>query len=195
MAVNPTDNNQGSVNPTDQKQDNINADVNANGGDLGNEPNNHTIPYATFKKELDKRKDLENRLNKIENQRKKAKQDQLEKDGMLKEALDLAKKENEELQGFKEKLESYELKHKEKLLNKIPEDKRELAATFDIKAIEELSEAYNLNNKEQLPPVQVANAPAQRVNQSNDLGKDWFKMSHEDKRKNWTSILNHFSNK
>ena len=119
-TVNPNDSNQESINPTDVKQDST------------GQPENHTIPYAAFKKELDKRKELESKLNKIGETQKKAKQDQLEKDGMLKEALDMAKKENEELSGYKQQLAEYENAKREKLINSLPEDKREKASTFEI---------------------------------------------------------------
>ena len=194
MEVNPTDIKQDMVKPNDQNQENIKpTDVKQ---DSAEQSENHTIPYSTFKKELDKRKELEVKLNKISETQKKAKQNQLEKDGMLKEALEMAKKENEELSGYKQQLAEYENAKREKLINSLPEDKREKASTFDISALQELSDMYNEFTKStNQPQVNVTNAPAQRVNQSVDLKKDWFNMSAEDKRKNWGDIMNVFSKK
>ena len=141
MVDNPTVIKQDTVNPNDLKQENINPTDVKQGSSEQSE--NHTIPYATFKKELDKRKELEVKLNKISDSQKKAKQNQLEKDGMLKEALEMAKKENEELSGYKQQLAEYENAKREKLINSLPEDKREKASTFEISALEELSEMYN----------------------------------------------------
>ena len=183
-SVNPNDLNQESLKPTEVKQDST------------EQSENHQIPYATFKKELDKRKELEGKLNRIADTQKKAKQDQLEKDGMLKEALEMAKKENEELSGYKQQLAEYENAKREKLINSLPEDKREKASTFEISALEELSEMYNaFTNTTNQPKVNVTNAPAQRRGQSQDLKKDWFNMNAEDKKKNWSDIMNVFSKK
>ena len=189
MEDNPTVNKQGSLNPTEPNQENINPnDVKQ---DSAGQPENHSIPYATFKKELDKRKELELKLNKINEGQKKAKQAQLEKDGMLKEALDMAKKEVEELSGYKQQLAEYENRKREQLLNTLPEEKREKAANFDINALQELSDAYSYN-KQPVSNVSVSNVVPGRGPVDVDLKKNWFNMDPQTKRENWQKILDTF---
>ena len=189
MLDNPSVENQDTLKPTELNQDNINPnDVKQ---ESSGQSEQHSIPYATFKKELDKRKDLEAKLNKIADNQKKAKQAQLEKDGMLQEALDMAKKENEELIGYKQKLAEYENRKREQLLNTLPEDKRERAANFDINALQELSDAYTYN-KRPSPNVSVSNVVPGRGPVDVDLKKNWFKMDAQSKRENWQKIIDTF---
>jgi len=110
---------------------------------------------------------------------------------MLKEALEMAKKENEELIGYKQQLAEIENARREKLINSLPEEKREKVAEFDTKALEELSEVYSgLNKSDEKPSVNITNAPAQRGKPA--LKKDWTTMTVDEKRSNWSSIMDSY---
>ena len=195
MQDNPNVEKQETVNPTDVNQGSAGQDGVTNPAtDSDGTSSDHSIPYARYKADKDKAQtrisELESKLNKILDKEKKAKQVQLEKDGKLQEALDLTKKDNERLLEIESKYVAIEKAEREKHLAVLPEDKREKYADYPLEMLRDLSEAFKQPEKRGTVPV--GNAPATR---QSELPANYMNMKAEDRKANWTQILNRYSKK
>lgn len=84
---------------------------------------------------------------------------------------------------YKEKWETYESNRRKALLSKLPEEDREMMSSKDIDTLE-----YIVKLKEDSKPVNPSHTPAQSRNLK-EVPSDWTKMSADELRENWDSIV------
>ena len=187
MSDNPNVVNQDSLNPNEQKQESINP----NDVKQESESASHNVPYGKFKEQRDKTSSLEKQIAQMRAANQKAEQMQLEKDGKIAEALELQKKENERLQPYENKWNTYEEAERERLIQKFPEEMKENVSQHSLTVLQDMAKLLDVN-KPSAPAVNVTNAPATRVHSNNNLQSEFNNMSDEKKKASWLDYLNTF---
>lgn len=140
--------------------------------------NNDTRPAYRFNEVVAERNDLREQLAKLKSQEEDAKKAKLQEDEKWQELNSTLQKEVESYKPYQEKYEALDKTIREDALGKIPENKREKFSNLDtpilLDMVEEFSEKKN-------PPDNKGTIP--------EGGFDLKKMSNEDKKKNWSKIL------
>jgi len=133
--------------------------------------------YRLRAQEAEKREqEALNKIADMENQRLKDKEDY--KSLSEKQASELS-----ELKPYREKYESEMQLQKEKLLNKIPENRRDEFKDESVKTLRGVVDIINENKSVEVPSARgsVGKQPPP---------EDWTNLSPQDMRKNWSSIVN-----
>tara|TARA_Y100000310_G_scaffold309885_1_gene354469 strand:+ start:348 stop:878 length:531 start_codon:yes stop_codon:yes gene_type:complete len=92
-----------------------------------------------------------------------------------------------ELSPYKEKYDSLYNQRKSQLLNKLPEDQRDKFKNKDIEVLE-----FMIEN---MPKADFREPNAQGGIQKTGSPSNWVKLSAEEKRANWDSIIDSYKNK
>ena len=140
------------------------------------------IPRSRLNEVISQKKELEIKLNEMKTIVEEKQRAELEEQGKLSELNSVLSKENSELKVIKTQFESQDNRLRNDALLKLPEDKREKFANLPtdslLDVVEELLSSKN--------------------NRQNNIGTvsrkdvDFKNISKEERRNNWSSILNNF---
>ena len=140
------------------------------------------IPRSRLNEVISQKKELETKLNEMKTIVEEKQRAELEEQGKLSELNSVLSKENEELKVIKTQFESQDTRLRNDALSRLPEDKREKFSSLPtdslLDVVEELSS--------------VKNNPQNNVGTVSRKDVDFKSISKEDRRDNWSSILNNF---
>ena len=181
---NPTTDNQGVK--TDPVQADDNASVEAT--DNENKPV-ESIPYARFNEVTKKNKELEAKLKDYQAKQEANRVKAMEEQGKYKELnAELTSK----LQTQEEKLSVYaekEAKEREDLISQLDDQGKEVYGSLSNDQLRK-----HLSNVQKPQPANTNSTQPIRDASGNKVA-DWTKMTPQEKRDNWTSILKSYQNK
>ena len=140
------------------------------------------IPRSRLNEVISQKKELETKLNEMKSMVEEKQRAELEEQGKLSELNSVLTKENEELKVIKTQFESQDTRLRNDALSRLPEDKREKFSSLPtdslLDVVEELSSAKN--------------NPQNNVGTVSRKDVDFKSISKEERRDNWSSILNNF---
>jgi hypothetical protein len=140
------------------------------------------IPRSRLNEVISQKKELETKLNEMKSMVEEKQRAELEEQGKLSELNSVLAKENEELKVIKTQFESQDTRLRNDALSRLPEDKREKFSSLPtdslLDVVEELSSAKN--------------NPQNNVGTVSRKDVDFKSISKEERRDNWSSILNNF---
>ena len=140
------------------------------------------IPRSRLNEVISQKKELETKLNEIKAMVEEKQRAELEEQGKLSELNSVLAKENEELKVIKTQFESQDTRLRNDALSRLPEDKREKFSSLPtdslLDVVEELSS--------------VKSNPQNNVGTVSRKDVDFKSISKEERRDNWSSILNNF---
>mgnify|MGYP003665417698 FL=1 len=140
------------------------------------------IPRSRLNEVISQKKELETKLNEMKSMVEEKQRAELEEQGKLSELNSVLSKENEELKVIKTQFESQDTRLRNDALSRLPEDKREKFSSLPtdslLDVVEELSSAKN--------------NPQNNVGTVSRKDVDFKSISKEERRDNWSSILNNF---
>ena len=157
--------------------------------DTGNDTPD-SVPYARFNQQTKQVKSLQAQIDKMKSE-KKAKAIQETND--LGEAKNIIAEQNktiEELTAFKTERVEIEQQEHESLLQQIPEDEREIYGKLPLK---DLKKIISKQSQRRSVPTDKS-SPVRTGLKVQDTDEIW-KMSPENKRKNWGNIVSFYKNK
>ena len=139
-------------------------------------------PRSRLNEVIAHKKELETKLNEMKTIVEEKQRAELEEQGKLSELNSVLAKENEELKVIKTQFESQDTRLRNDALSRLPEDKREKFSSLPtdslLDVVEELSS--------------VKNNPQNNVGTVSRKDVDFKSISKEERRDNWSSILNNF---
>lgn len=140
------------------------------------------IPRSRLNEVISQKKELETKLNEMKTMVEEKQRAELEEQGKLSELNSVLAKENEELKVIKTQFESQDTRLRNDALSRLPEDKREKFSSLPtdslLDVVEELSSAKS--------------NPQNNVGTVSRKDVDFKSISKEERRDNWSSILNNF---
>ena len=140
------------------------------------------IPRSRLNEVISQKKELEQQITEMKSVIEERKRADLEEQGKLSELNSVLSKENEELKVVREQFEKQDAKLRNDALSRLPEDKREkfskLPTDSLVDVVEELSS--------------VKNNPKDTVGVVSRKDIDFKKLSKDERRDNWSSILSNF---
>lgn len=140
------------------------------------------IPRSRLNEVISQKKELETKLNEMKSMVEEKQRAELEEQGKLSELNSVLSKENEELKVIKTQFESQDTRLRNDALSRLPEDKREKFSSLPtdslLDVVEELSS--------------VKSNPQNNVGTVSRKDVDFKSISKEERRDNWSSILNNF---
>jgi len=140
------------------------------------------IPRSRLNEVISQKKELETKLNEMKSMVEEKQRAELEEQGKLSELNSVLSKENEELKVIKTQFESQDTRLRNDALSRLPEDKREKFSSLPtdslLDVVEELSSAKS--------------NPQNNVGTVSRKDVDFKSISKEERRDNWSSILNNF---
>lgn len=140
------------------------------------------IPRSRLNEVISQKKELETKLNEMKTMVEEKQRAELEEQGKLSELNTVLAKENEELKVIKTQFESQDTRLRNDALSRLPEDKREKFSSLPtdslLDVVEELSS--------------VKSNPQNNVGTVSRKDVDFKSISKEERRDNWSSILNNF---
>jgi len=140
------------------------------------------IPRSRLNEVISQKKELETKLNEMKTIVEEKQRAELEEQGKLSELNSVLSKENEELKVIKTQFESQDTRLRNDALSRLPEDKREKFSSLPtdslLDVVEELSSAKS--------------NPQNNVGTVSRKDVDFKSISKEERRDNWSSILNNF---
>ena len=137
---------------------------------------------AESKKYRKRSQDAEARLAKLESQLAKAEESKLKEKEDFKTLYEKTAGEMEEYKSQADKWTSYETAKREALLDSVPEEERETMSKLDLETLEFVTNKIN-SAKANAPEVAgVSRQPEKSIG-------DWTKLSSDDLRDNWESIV------
>ena len=138
------------------------------------------IPRSRLNEVISQKKELETKLNEMKTMVEEKQRAELEEQGKLSELNSVLAKENEELKVIKTQFESQDTRLRNDALSRLPEDKREKFSSLPtdslLDVVEELSS--------------VKSNPQNNVGTVSRKDVDFKSISKEERRDNWSSILN-----
>ena len=143
---------------------------------------------AESKKYRKRSQDAEAQLKDLQSQLAKAEETKLKEKEDFKTLYEQTAGKMETYKTQADKWTSYETSKREALLNSIPEEEKEAMSKLDLETLEFVTNKIN-NAKANAP--QVVGSPRQP---EKPLG-DWTKMSLQDKKDNWKTIIANAKNK
>jgi hypothetical protein len=150
----------------------------------------NSVPISRLNEVIKERNELRQSITSFEQEQEKARAEKLEKDGeyqtLLAEERQRAKELEEKFNSTNETLTRYISDEKNRLLEKLPEDKRERYIDIDVSTLRNVVEDFS--------DVQKANLKqAESGLQRKNLPENPFKeMEHVDRKKNWSDVLNSY---
>tara|TARA_Y100000034_G_scaffold120780_1_gene164133 strand:- start:161 stop:697 length:537 start_codon:yes stop_codon:yes gene_type:complete len=151
------------------------------------------VPYARFKELIDEKNEMKSQLDTLNKQIKGDEESRKLKEMEAKGEYDKIMADlNSKLETSEKKSKAwdeYQASRRDALLSKLPEEDRE---TYDGLSLDKL-EAHvdKFNSKSKVPNVNNSNP---MINSDPNIG-DWTKLSADDKRKNWSGIMDSFKKK
>ena len=140
------------------------------------------IPRSRLNEVISQKKELETKLNEMKTIVEEKQRAELEEQGKLSELNSVLSKENEELKIIKTQFESQDTRLRNDALSRLPEDKREKFSSLPtdslLDVVEELSS--------------IKSNPQNNVGTVSRKDVDFKSISKEERRDNWSSILNNF---
>ena len=150
----------------------------------------NSVPFSRFNEVIAERNELRNDMEALKKEKELARAEKLEKDGeyqtLLAEERQKAKELEEKYNSTNETLTRYETDERNRLLNKLPEDKREKYDSVDISTLRNMIEDFGEQPK---PNVKQAEAGLQRKTLSENPFKD---LKDSERRNNWSSVINSY---
>ena len=158
---------------TDVKQESVTKDE-----------NNATeaIPRSRLNEVISQKKELEGKLAKMQSMIEEKQRAELEEEGKLSELNSVLTKENEELKVIKTQFQKQDTRMRDDALSKLPEDKREKFSKLPTDSLLDVVE--ELSN--------VKNNPKDSIGVVSRKEIDFTKLSKEERKANWGTILNNF---
>tara|TARA_R100000655_G_scaffold43575_3_gene79987 strand:+ start:332 stop:871 length:540 start_codon:yes stop_codon:yes gene_type:complete len=150
----------------------------------------NSVPFSRFNEVIAERNKLRENMESLNKEKELARAEKLEKDGeyqtLLAEERQKAKELEEKYNSTNETLTRYETDEKNRLLNKLPEDRREKYESVDISTLRNMVEDFGEQPK---PNVKQAEAGLQRKNLSENPFKD---LNQDERKSNWSDVLNSY---
>ena len=140
------------------------------------------IPRSRLNEVISQKKELETKLNEMKSMVEEKQRAELEEQGKLSELNSVLSKENEELKVIKTQFESQDTRLRNDALSRLPEDKREKFSSLPTDSLLDVVEEL-LSSK---------NNPQNNVGTVSRKDVDFKSISKEERRDNWSSILNNF---
>ena len=141
----------------------------------------NNVPISRLNEVISERNKLRESLESFKTQEEEGRRAKLQEEEKWQELNAELVKQIDSYKPFKEKWESMDVKLREVALSQLPESKREKFANVEtevlLSIVEEFTEVEKVN-----PPDKKGTIPTEKVG-------DWTKMSSEDRRKNWGTIL------
>jgi len=160
-------------------EDTITTDVKQDEGTKAEQ----NVPISRLNEVISARNELRDKVKAFETKEEEAKKAKLQEEDKWQELNAELVKEIDSYKPYKEKWESMNSKLREDALKRLPESKREKFKNLDttdlLNVVEELSSKVN-------PPDGVGTIPPKKFE------GDWTKLSPEDLRKNWASIVDSY---
>lgn len=150
----------------------------------------NNVPISRLNEVIKERNELRESIAAFEKEQEKVRAEKLEKDGeyqtLLAEERQRVKDLEERYNSTNETLTRYVSDEKNRLLEKLPEDKRERYIDIDVSTLRNVVEDFTDVQK---PNLKQAESGLQRKN----LPENPFKeMEHADRKKNWSDVLNSY---
>ena len=149
-----------------------------------------SVPFSRFNEVIAERNKLREDMESLNKEKELARAEKLEKDGeyqtLLAEERQKAKDLEEKYNSTNETLIRYETDERNRLLSKLPEDRREKYESVDISTLRNMIEDFGEQPK---PNVKQAEAGLQRKTLSENPFKE---LSNEERKKDWSSVLNSY---
>ena len=157
--------------------------------------NNENIPYSRFQEVNSEKKELKEKIAKMQEQfdtinaeNKAKREDRLKKNEEYTTLITEKDAEIENLNGFKTKWNDYETNRRKTLTDKLPGNKQKFASSMGLTDLEEFVELEMGS-----PKGTGMNSARQGLNkQEGTTPTDYASISEEDKKKNWGTILGDF---
>jgi|TARA_R110000787_G_scaffold42467_1_gene104471 hypothetical protein len=150
----------------------------------GTKPELNAIPRSRLNEVIEERNTLRDEIKSYELKQEEVKKSKLVEEEKWQELNVQLQKEVESLTPFKEKYDSLDGKIRAEALNKLPEQKQEkfknLNTTDLLNVVEELASKVN-------PPDNAGTVDRGKISK-----EAWKSMDINDKRKNWSSILDSY---
>ena len=140
------------------------------------------IPRSRLNEVISQKKELETKLNEMKSMVEEKQRAELEEQGKLSELNSVLSKENEELKVIKTQFESQDTRLRNDALSRLPEDKREKFSSLPTDSLLDVAEELS----------SAKNNPQNNVGTVSRKDVDFKSISKEERRDNWSSILNNF---
>ena len=141
-----------------------------------------TIPRSRLNEVITQKKELEQQISEMKSVIEERQRAELEEQGKLSELNSVLSKENEALKVVKEQFEKQDAKLRQDALSRLPEDKREKFSNLPTESLVDVVEEITT----------VKNNPKDNVGVVSRKDLDLNKISRDERRENWSSILNNF---
>ena len=141
----------------------------------------NNVPISRLNEVISERNELREMLESFKSKEEEGKRAKLQEEEKWQELNAELVKQLESYKPYKDRWDSMDSRLREGALAQLPESKREKFANVDtevlLSIVEEFTEVEKVN-----PPDKKGTIPTEKVG-------DWTKMSSEDRRKNWGTIL------
>ena len=154
---------------------------------------NNDIPYNRFQEVNSEKNDLKDQnsklqaeLDSINAERKAKREEELKKNEDYKTLLTDKEAEIEKYKSKSDNWDKYEETRRDSLISKLPENKQKFASNMNLVDLEEFVDLETANAN---AGAGKTNSSRQGVNKLNDVPDDWTTLSADEKRNNWSAIV------
>jgi len=141
-----------------------------------------SIPRSRLNEVISQKKELESQVSEMKAMIEERQRAELEEQGKLSELNSVLSKENEQLKEIKTQFEAQDARLRQDALSRLPEDKREKFSDLPTNSLVDVVE--ELSSVKTNPKDNVGTVSRKDLNFKN--------ISKEERRDNWSSILNNF---
>jgi len=141
-----------------------------------------SIPRSRLNEVISQKKELESQVSEMKAMIEERQRAELEEQGKLSELNSVLSKENEQLKEIKTQFEAQDERLRQDALSRLPEDKREKFSDLPTNSLVDVVE--ELSSVKTNPKDNVGTVSRKDLNFKN--------ISKEERRDNWSSILNNF---
>jgi hypothetical protein len=141
-----------------------------------------SIPRSRLNEVISQKKELESQVSEMKAMIEERQRAELEEQGKLSELNSVLSKENEQLKEIKTQFEAQDARLRQDALSRLPEDKREKFSDLPTNSLVDVVE--ELSSVKTNPKDNVGTVSRKDLNFKN--------ISKEERRDNWSTILNNF---
>lgn len=150
----------------------------------------NSVPISRLNEVIKERNELRDKMNEYVKMEEQARAEKLEKDGeyqtLLAEERQRASQLEEKYNSTNETLTRYLTDEKNRLLDRLPESKREKYADIDVQTLRNVVDDFTEIQK---PNMKEAEAGLQRKSLPDNPFKQ---MEHTERKKNWSDVINSY---
>jgi hypothetical protein len=177
-----------SIEQSDVKKSEVGKDVKSNSTEATENVPNKPVPYSRFSEQVGKYRELENKFNGLVKEQESVRQKKLQEEGRYQELIVEKDRDIEKLSQDNKDKSEYQGLRRDMLLSELSEDDKTAFGNLPLIQLEMLVAKFSKEQRKNVPDVPGALS-------EDETKKDWVSMPADERRANWSKILQTYMKK